>query len=94
VLNRLVPIGYEDETGFHYGVCSDRGEDGWWSMEQAPAWWPDCPCGTRHGLPVRGMTWPAGAGMGGAGFLHFKRVSRLPGSRSDICRGGRGGCRA
>jgi hypothetical protein len=27
VLDKHVPIGYEDETGFHYGKPGDRSED-------------------------------------------------------------------
>jgi hypothetical protein len=54
VLNWLVPIGYEDEAGFHYGVCSAKGEDGWWNMEHAPKaapseGWGSCrPCGKER----------------------------------------------
>jgi hypothetical protein len=34
MLNRHVPIGYEDETGFHYGVEADRSEDGGCRLQQ------------------------------------------------------------
>ncbi|MGA2541392.1 MAG: hypothetical protein ABSG78_07485 [Verrucomicrobiota bacterium] len=34
ILNRLVPMGYEDDTGFHCGKPDDGGGDGRWRLLQ------------------------------------------------------------
>jgi hypothetical protein len=37
MLNWFIPIGYEDETGFHYGRKEGRSEDGGAVKEDSPA---------------------------------------------------------
>jgi hypothetical protein len=34
MLDRHVPIGYQDETGFHYGAEADRSEEGGGGLHQ------------------------------------------------------------
>ncbi len=34
MLDRHVPIGYQDETGFHYGVEDGRSEEGGGGLHQ------------------------------------------------------------